>query len=654
MKDISIIIVNYNVVHFLEQTLYSVNSAKKSLDIEVFVVDNNSIDESISMVRTKYPGVKLIENNFNLGFSKANNQAIKKSLGKYVLLLNPDTILQEDTLQECFNFMESKPDAGALGVRMIDGSGTFLPESKRGFPTPFVAFTKFTGLSKLFPRSKFWNAYHLLYLDEFETNEVDVLCGAFMFIRKSCLDHVGLLDEDYFMYGEDIDLSYRIVKGGYKNYYFPKTSIIHFKGESTKKGSLNYVKTFYNAMIIFANKHFKGEGADVFVFFLKLAIWGRASLSFSKRILSQLIPPLLEGAVFFTMLKTLAYYWAIYFHNDADYYAQAPLNINFLFYSGVWILSLKLTNLYTFPLKILSVLRTIGISSVLLLAIYGMLGTDFRSSRAILIIGSGLVLLFSLIWRLLWQKWKYGSWFSLSKVKKNLLILSNQSKAYEVSALLELSNINIGSKHILDIHTPEHKYWFEMPFTALKDFIRINKVNELIFSAKDIGMEKIMQIMSIIGPEISYKIAGDKEMSIIGSSSKNNIGELYTFDIKFKIDQRTERQMKRGFDVLTAIVGLLLFPFLLFLFKYPISFMRNCVRVMLGKKTWIGYGLKDPKIMDLPKIRSGIIQIIDIYNNSKLKEEDIHALNLSYAKAYKVQRDMEILLKNWKNLEKKT
>lgn len=218
--DVSIIIVNYNVRFFLEQCLHSVFKAKNNLNIEIIVVDNHSVDGSVQMLKEKFPQVIVIENKDNVGFSKANNQGIKIARGKYVLLLNPDTVLQEDTLVKCFEFMEATPDAGALGIKMFDGKGNFLPESKRGFPSPMVAFYKIFGLSKLFPKSKIFGRYHLGFLDKDKTHNVDVLSGAFMFIRKEVLNKIGGLDEDYFMYGEDIDLSYRIKKAGYNNYFF--------------------------------------------------------------------------------------------------------------------------------------------------------------------------------------------------------------------------------------------------------------------------------------------------------------------------------------------------------------------------------------------------------------------------------------------------
>ena len=211
-NKISIVIVNYNVRFFLEQCLHSVYKAVKDIDAAVFVVDNNSVDGSVAMVKEKFPELTLIANKENLGFSKANNQAIRQANSEYVLLLNPDTVVEEDTFTKVINFMDEHPDAGALGVKMLDGKGQFLPESKRALPTPRVSFYKVFGLSWLFPKSRIFGQYHLGYLDKDQINQVDVLPGAFMLLRQTALDKSGLLDESFFMYGEDIDLSYRIIQ----------------------------------------------------------------------------------------------------------------------------------------------------------------------------------------------------------------------------------------------------------------------------------------------------------------------------------------------------------------------------------------------------------------------------------------------------------
>lgn len=272
---LSIIIVNYNVKYFLEQCLRSVLKASRNIETEIFVVDNNSSDGSIAYLTSLFPEVIFIANKDNPGFSKANNQAIELAKGEYILLLNPDTVVEEDTFSNVCRFMDEHPDAGALGVKMLDGDGNFLPESKRGFPSPWNSFCKMFGLSKLFPKSPFFAKYHLRYLDENQIHEVDVLAGAFMLLRKSVLDKTGLLDDTFFMYGEDIDLSYRITLAGYKNYYLP-TPIIHYKGESTKK-DIKYVKIFYQSMIIFFNKHYPHYG-KLYTVLIYAAIYIRAGI----------------------------------------------------------------------------------------------------------------------------------------------------------------------------------------------------------------------------------------------------------------------------------------------------------------------------------------------------------------------------------------
>ena len=252
---VSVIIVNYKVKYYLAQCLHSVLRAMDGIDGEVIVVDNDSQDDSIDYARELFPQVVFIENKENLGFSCANNIAIRQSKGEYVLLLNPDTIVNEHLLTDCITLLDTHPEVGATGVRMLNENGTFAPESRRGVPTPFTAFCKMVGLTSLFPKSRLFGRYYMKYLDEYAATPIEIISGACMFIRKSVLDECGLLDEDFFMYGEDIDLSYRMLKTGKQNYYIP-TRILHYKGESTHKNTFKYVYVFYEAMYIFFRKHY--------------------------------------------------------------------------------------------------------------------------------------------------------------------------------------------------------------------------------------------------------------------------------------------------------------------------------------------------------------------------------------------------------------
>ncbi|BEG98810.1 glycosyltransferase family 2 protein [Bacteroides sedimenti] len=284
---LSVIIVNYNVKYFLELCLNSLYRAIDQLSVEVFVVDNASTDGSLDYLKPRFSQVHFIANEENIGFARANNQAIALSKGEYILLLNPDTVVGEKVIVDCLDFMDTHSVAGGVGVKMVTGDGTFLPESKRGFPAPMTSFYKFTGLSRLFPNSTRFGKYHLRYLDENESHCIDVLAGAYMLMRKSTLDKCGLLDESFFMYGEDIDLSYRITQAGFENYYLP-FPIIHYKGESTKKDSFKYVKVFYEAMVIFFKKHYPHYSV-LFSCTVKTGIYLRALVALLNRMLKKIV-----------------------------------------------------------------------------------------------------------------------------------------------------------------------------------------------------------------------------------------------------------------------------------------------------------------------------------------------------------------------------
>jgi len=281
---LSVIIVNYNVRYFLELCLRSTEKALEGIESEIIVVDNHSSDESVSYLQPKFPGIRFIANRENVGFSRANNQALTTARGENILFLNPDTILPEGFARTCLSFLEKTPGAGALGVRMIDGSGHFLKESRRGFPSPWVAFCKLAGLTALFPHSRLFAGYYLGHLPAEQTHPAPILSGACFWVRRAILDTVGAFDEQFFMYAEDIDLSYRIQQAGYRNYYLADTTILHFKGESTRKDT-RYVRLFYKAMSQFRRKHAAGVGARLFNSLLEVAIWFRAGITAMGRLL---------------------------------------------------------------------------------------------------------------------------------------------------------------------------------------------------------------------------------------------------------------------------------------------------------------------------------------------------------------------------------
>src|SRR5689334_6085898 len=261
---LSVIIVNYNVKAFLESSLVSVRKALDRIDGEIIVVDNASDDGSVEMMRQKFPSVRLIANERNIGFGAANNVALKTARGRYILLLNPDTVVQEDTFLVMTSYMDAHPEAGAAGCKLLNPDGSFQLPCRRSFPTPWVAFTKITGLSALFPSSRLFGRYNLTYLDPDETYPVDALSGAFMFLRREAYEQTGGFDEEFFMYGEDLDLCYRIQQAGWAIMYVPETQIIHYKGESARRSDIDEVRLFYEAMRLFVRKHIhRGFAADV-------------------------------------------------------------------------------------------------------------------------------------------------------------------------------------------------------------------------------------------------------------------------------------------------------------------------------------------------------------------------------------------------------
>jgi len=275
---LSIIIVSYEVKYFLEQCLFSVKEAVKlaekefgGLPIEVIVVDNASSDGTVNYLRESFPSINFIPNKTNVGFGRANNQAIETAKGKYILFLNPDTIIPEESLKDCISFLESNAAVGGLGVRMIDGSGRFLVESKRGFPTAWRSFCKLSGLSFLFPSSKIFAGYNLGHVKEEAVLPIEVLAGAYMMVRKKILESIGGFDERFFMYAEDIDLSKRMRDAGFENYYLGTCTVLHFKGESTRRDKI-YIQRFYEAMTLYVQKHYTGFGSGISVAVMKTAI----------------------------------------------------------------------------------------------------------------------------------------------------------------------------------------------------------------------------------------------------------------------------------------------------------------------------------------------------------------------------------------------
>ena len=518
---LSVVIVNYNVCHFLEQALLSVRKAVVQLGApaEVFVVDNNSADDSVAMVRTRFPEVLLIENAHNPGFSTANNQALRRAQGQYVLLLNPDTVVEEDTFRRCCQFLDEHPDGGGLGVYMLDGQGQFLPESKRGLPTPWVAFYKIFGLAWLLPRSRTFGRYHLGYLSKDQTHEVDVLSGAFMLIRRKALDKVGLLDEDYFMYGEDIDLSYRLTQGGWKNYYYPGTRIIHYKGESTRRTSINYVFVFYRAMVIFARKHFAPGKAGVFSLLLNLAIWLRAGAAVANRVVVGSAPVLLDAILVGTGLSALHTYWPALAMGNA---ATAPAWV------ATWLTASYLSGTYDQPPRIWPILRGVGLGTAALLLV----GSFAQASCFIptLLLGGSWAAAAMVGWRVLVHGMRHGTPHLHQRRTRRVALVGSQIENKRLQSLLQKTAAPVCVVGQLSLERPVAPGQVETVH-ALEALIEQYKVEELIFCGQDLTSQQIIALMTALPHRrVIYRILPQASQYVLGSSSRISPGDYYALN----------------------------------------------------------------------------------------------------------------------------
>ena len=649
MIDVSIIIVNYNVKHFVDQCLRSVFDASNDLNIEVFVVDNDSIDGSVEHIRKHFPQVQLVANTENVGFARANNQALKEAVGKYQLLLNPDTIIEKETLTRCFEYMESNEKCGALGVRMIDGEGKFLPESKRGFPTPLTSLSRLLGFSRLFPKSRFFNRYNLGYLNEHETHEVDVLSGAFMFMRKEALDKVGLLDEQFFMYGEDIDLSYRIQKGGNSIIYFPETSIVHFKGESTKKSSLKYYNTFYKAMAIFAKKHYGGRFFNPFLTLINTAIIAIAVFTYLFRIFRKSIYPIIEFGVFFAVLHLVEKLWAVYYYQNPSYYEDFDSLPLYLLYSISWVGGLWLTGSYRNTMNLKRLIGGLISGTVIILILYALMDNAMRHSRAIIILSSLLSLTMVFLLRALLSRLRGNRNVAIAKQSK-VLVVGDQNA---INKALEILKNSKGKKEFVGAVTPEtikvdDKHFIQY-IDKLDQVVEVFKVTEVLFSTDVVPIGQIMDWMTKLGSKVKIKILSSDVQSIIGSHDRNTKGDLYTVELNYNINSDQNKAAKLFLDILLAILILLISP-LLILISGKFKVLENLFSVFTGRKTWVAYISSDNKLDVLPGIRKGIVPPVAIAVIPKMTQQEIHSINFFYARDYSPRRDLEILLLNFKGI----
>lgn len=602
--DVSVIIVNYNVREFLRQSLLSLRKALVELSAEVFVVDNASTDRSADMVRQEFSEVRLISNRENLGFAAANNQALRQARGRLVVLLNPDTVVQEDTFVAIRDFMDAHPDTGMVGCKVLNPDGTLQLACRRSFPTPWVAFTRLSGLSRLFPKNRWFGRYNLTYLPEDETAEVEAISGSFMAVRRDALAAVGMLDEAFFLYGEDLDWCFRMRQNGWKIHYFPKTQIVHFKGESAKQSGLDNLRQFYQAMGLFVRKHFRPDSSFSFFrgksglfllayWLLHVAIWFRAALAFVQSLARRLAAPMFDLALM--QLSMLVAVWLRF--ENVNLFGNF-LIIDFV-YSFIWLICLALFGCYrraTYSASQAFAAATIGF---LINASLTYFFKQYAFSRAVVLIAGLMNILLLSAWRLA-VKVLHHLGFGLFKGPLGKTLLGQRTvivgdfasdgalveklkmnpalRGYDLLGLVSLDGDEVGKSYAgLPVLTSLERFdellRAENPDFPLK-FIKgkSGRIQQVIFSTQRIPFGRILEVMSRsreAGQRLSFKLVPSHLDVIIGKSGIDQVTEMPLLEIENRLAKFGPALAKRLFDLALAGFSLLvLSPLLLVIWPF--------------------------------------------------------------------------------------
>lgn len=627
---LSVVIVNYNVKAFLEQCLRSVTEALKGIEAEIFVVDNQSTDGSVDMLRSEFPTVRVLANTVNVGFSRANNQAIRVSTGEYVLLLNPDTVVGEDVFRKVIAFMDGNSKVGGLGVKMIDGTGRFLPESKRGLPTPTVAFFKIMGLARLFPHSRNFGRYHLGHLPEDSSAPIEILSGACMFMRRSVLDEVGLLDESFFMYGEDIDLSYRICLGGYENWYFPEARIIHYKGESTKKSSVNYVFVFYNAMVIFARKHFTRRGPQFFSYIIRGAIYLSAAAAIVVRFIHSAFFPMVDLFILVACMMAPPLLGL-----------GGPLGLAGLLPTVVVSMAcLAAFGAYDLPTK---PLRTVVGTAVAVGILYGGQALGLWSVPVLpaIVVAGLLILAVRLV-----SEW-LGVRRSTVAAPERTSVLVIGSEEESRAALDLLWQTHFGLKKSLSMDPAELVE--KGRAKGVEALIRKEGLDEVVFCSQDLRMQDIIEMLEELRTyrAVTFKIAQPGASFIIGPGTTESLQDLYILR-NHAVNNSSSIRRRKLLDATLSLVLLPTLPITIWLVKDKAGFIRNLFGTLSGKYTWVGYASAEHDLR-IPRLKPGVLNPL-MAEGVRSTPLTVKRTDLEYAKDYRVWTDLGRILANFSAL----
>jgi len=650
MIDLSIIIVNYNVKEFLLNLLESIQQAIKDLSIEIIVVDNNSDDNSISAVNNKYPSVKTISNKENVGFGTANNQGIELSKGKFILLINPDTLVREDTFKKMITFLIKNPTVGLAGCKVLNPDGTMQLPCRRSFPGPWVSFTKVTGLSTMFPKSKLFAKYNLTYLNENETYEVDAVSGSFMMLTREAYEKTGGFDTDFFMYGEDLDLCFRIQKLGMKVYYVSDTEIIHYKGESTKRSKIDETKLFYDAMHQFVRKHF--STSIIIEAILQLGILLRKSLAFANVNKFVILGIFVDSILFYILIHLSE---SLYSNNKWPGFPEIFKPWVYLI-PAVFQVSIS-AMLGSYKRNSLSVLRSLislTIGFVIITSSTFFL-KQYAFSRAVVLITYGFTAFTYALWRIIFKfsflnaklsKESYSDavivGFDKKAVELNNKLSSNLSSPYKILGFIGFEVNDIGqtfeSTKVIGI------------VKNLKKVIKEHKIKNIIFSSESLEFDKIFSIIAECqGEDVNFMISGNELDYMVGKSNIAHIEDIPLLKVDYNISRPSQKFIKRFFDFL--------FSLLLLVFVYPVSFIFTKVHslkgeytdfiqkipsVFYGKLSFVG-PQKQRNQTELYWGKEGVTGLWYIQNVGITDQNENRRLDLFYAKNQNIWLDLEII-----------
>jgi len=652
MLKVSVIVVSYNVRGFLENLLASLRRSLENISSEIIVVDNSSDDDTVEFVRREFSEVRLIENRVNVGFGKANNQGIRVASGEYLLIINPDAIVQEDTVSEMVDFMASHPEAGAASCKVLNANGTLQKACRRGFPTPWVAFTKISGLAFLFPHTKFFGKYNLTYLDPEEIHEVDAIGGSFMFVPRKVFLEVGGFDEDYFMYGEDIDLCYKIKKAGYKIYYTPQTTAIHFKGESTKRSNINHVYEFYHAMNVFVEKRY-GSGTFLSSLLNAAIIINRQMQSILKT-LRKVSPVILDFsisliAVFVGELFKAHRIFAIPGYGRPFVYlgpgaAFILIGVGFGIYGE---------NKFSVRLSFLSTLLTFMFFSSLTYFF-----KEFAFSRLIVLVACFIMAVIIPGWRLVYQLRSSLVSSRHPLFGRRTLVVGTDDRAVELIKKIR-ARISMGYEIIGVISEQlEHegrllgiKIVGILP--DLPRIIREKKIDEVIFASGGISYSQMLQAISNVNKTgVSLKLVPDTIDVIVGKTYVDGLADVPLVDIDYNISRTRNKVLKRMSDVLFAVAGIvLLSPVLL---TKGSGLLRRVFQklplVVTGELSIVGRSEYYPHGNEEVFGKIGVTGVVQLNRGQFLSDEEVEKLYVYYARNQSLWLDLEIIAKSFLQL----